>query len=234
MKELLFMLNCLLSKGGKGMDRSIQIVMIDDHDLIREGLKRIVDFEPDLDVIGEGRNGKEAIELCESKHPDVILLDINMPVMDGITALKTIKMNIPQIKVIILSVENEKSKLKQAIDIGADGYILKDSAGTEITDAIRVVCNGEKYLDKSLVKYLFVNVKEEPEEELLTTLTEREIEILYYISQGLANREIGKQLYLSEKTIKNYATKIFRKLGVEDRVQATIYALKHNIQGYIK
>ncbi|MGL6175277.1 MAG: response regulator [Cellulosilyticaceae bacterium] len=215
------------------MGNLINILMVDDHDLIREGIKRIIAFEDDFNVVGEGRNGKEAIALNESKQPDIILLDINMPIMDGITALKTIKASDMQTKVIILSVENDRSRLRSAIDIGADGYILKDSAGQEITNAIRSVYRGEKYLDQTLVKYLFDNTKEETSEELLTTLTEREIEILYKISQGLGNKEIGNQLYLSEKTIKNYATKIFRKLGVEDRVQATIYALKNNIQNYM-
>lgn len=215
------------------MSNQINILMVDDHDLIREGIKRIIAFEDDFNVVGEGRNGEEAVELSKSKKPDIILLDINMPIMDGITALKTIKASNSQTKVIILSVENDRTRLKSAIDIGADGYILKDSAGQEITNAIRSVYRGEKYLDQTLVKYLFDNTKEEVSEELLSTLTDREIEILHKISQGLGNKEIGSQLYLSEKTIKNYATKIFRKLGVEDRVQATIYALKNNIQNYM-
>lgn len=215
------------------MDNLINILIVDDHDLIREGIKRIIAFEDDFNVVGEARNGREAIVFCESKKPDIVLLDINMPVMDGITALKTIKSLDMQIRVVILSVENDKTRLRSAIAIGADGYILKDSAGQEITNAIRSVYRGEKYLDQTLVKYLFDNTKEKAHKELLEALTEREIEILYKISQGLGNKEIGNQLYLSEKTIKNYATKIFRKLGVEDRVQATIYAIKNNIQDYI-
>lgn len=212
----------------------IKVLIADDHDLIRQGLKRLIGLEQDMEIIGEAENGEKALKLIEQQKPDVALLDFNMPLLNGIEVLKRIKEKNDGIRVIMLTVENHGSTLNEAINVGADGYVLKDSAGTEIVDAIRSVFDGEKYIDKSLIKILFNNIrsKEKKDRSILDDLSRRELEVLIKISKGLSNKEIGEQLFLSEKTVKNYATNLFRKINVDDRVQATILGIKNNIDEY--
>lgn len=215
-------------------ENKIKIIIVDDHDLIREGLNRILSFEDDLLILGEARNGKEALELIKIENPNMVLLDINMPIMNGIETLKKIKEHSKEIKVVMLTVENDRRTINEAIDIGADAYVLKESAGSEITNAIRLVYSGEKYIDKALVKIIFSDIKNSynKEKSILDSLTDRELSILFEISSGLRNKEMAEKLFLSEKTIKNYVTNVFRKVGVEDRVQATIFAINNNIEEY--
>jgi DNA-binding NarL/FixJ family response regulator len=211
----------------------IKILIADDHDIIRQGIKRIIGFEGDMDIICEAENGEKALKLLKEHELDVVLLDCNMPVMNGIEVLRSIKEHDNQIKVIMLTVENDRKTITEAINIGSDGYVLKDSAGTEIVDAIRIVHKGEKYIDKLLVSTLFAGIKVKSQKvRILDNLSKREIEVLSKIAKGFSNKEIGEQLYLSEKTIKNYATSIFRKLNVSDRVQAAILAIENNIDEY--
>jgi len=212
----------------------IRILIADDHDIIRQGLKRIISFEDDMLIALEAQNGHEALELLKQKEVDIVILDCNMPIVNGIQVLKSIKEHGDKIKVIMLTVENDRKTIHTAIDVGADGYILKDSAGTEIVNAIRIVNNGDKYIDKSLVALLFSDIKinEKKQSSVLDELSKREIEVLLKISKGLSNKEIGEQLFISEKTVKNYTTNIFRKINVGDRVHATILALENNIEEY--
>ena len=135
----------------------------------------------------------------------------------------------------MLTIENDRKTIHTAIDIGADGYVLKDTAGTEIVNAIKTVWEGEKYIDKSLVSLLFSDIKDRGRKTtgILDSLTRRELEVLYHISKGLSNKEIGAELFLTEKTVKNYATNVFRKIHVDDRVQATIFAIENNIDEYM-
>jgi len=214
----------------------IKVFIADDHDIIRQGLKRILSFEEDISVIEEAEDGEKALKLLESCKPDVILLDCNMPFKNGIEVLQSVKEQNEAIKVIMLTVEMDRKIIHAAIDIGADGYMLKDSAGTEIVSAIRMVYKGEKYIDKSLISLLFSDIKNKNKkiDSLFDVLSKREVEVLAKIAKGLSNKEIGEQLYLSEKTVKNYATNLFRKINVDDRVQATIIALQNNIEDYCK
>lgn len=214
----------------------IKVFIVDDHDIIREGLKRIISFDEGISVIAEAENGEKALELLGSCKPDVILLDCNMPFKSGIEVLESVKKQREDIKIIMLTIENDRQTIHTAIDIGADGYMLKDSAGTEIISAIKMVHEGEKYIDKSLISLLFTDIKSKSKkaDSLLDVLSKRECEVLVKISKGLSNKEIGEQLYLSEKTIKNYATALFRKISVDDRVQATIVALQNNVEDYYK
>jgi DNA-binding NarL/FixJ family response regulator len=214
----------------------IKVIIADDHDIIRQGLKRIIDFEEDICIIEEAENGKKVLELLDTCKPDVILLDCNMPLMDGIEVLRTVKELDPSIKVIMLTVEDDKKTIRTAIQIGANGYVLKDSAGTEIVHAIKKVYRGEKYMDYSLIEGLFLDVRGEEQQEthLLDVLSKRELEVLMTISQGLSNKEVADKLHLSEKTVKNYATNLFKKLKVYDRVQATITALQNDAEVYYK
>ncbi|GAA0085524.1 response regulator transcription factor [Clostridium sp. CTA-7] len=217
------------------VNNKIKVIIVDDHDLIREGLTRIISFEDDLIILGQYRNGEELLLAVDDKQPDVILLDINMPIKNGLDTLKTLKEHYKDIKVVMLTVENDKKTIMKAIDVGADAYILKESAGSEIVTAIRSVYLGEKYIDKSLIKAIFLDIKSNirdnhKEVEALELLTNRELSILYEVSQGLKNKEIAEKLFLSEKTVKNYITSIFKKIEVEDRVQATIYAIRNDIE----
>lgn len=215
-------------------DEVIKILIADDHDIIRQGLKRIISFEEDMNIDFEAENGEKALKLLNMHELDVVILDCNMPIMNGIEILRSIKEQGDKIKVIMLTVENDRNTINTAINIGADGYMLKDSAGTEIVNAIRTVHKGEKYIDKSLVSILFSDMKIKAKKvgSVLDKLSRREVEVLIKISEGLSNKGIGEQLYLSEKTIKNYATNLFRKINVEDRVKATIFAIENNIKEY--
>ncbi|MCF0149470.1 MAG: response regulator transcription factor [Clostridium sp.] len=222
------------------MSRSkINVIVVDDHDLIREGLNRIISFEDDLVMIGQYSNGEDLIKNIKNNIPDVILLDINMPVKNGIDTLRNLKKLYKDIRVVMLTVENDKNTIMEAIDVGADAYILKESAGIEVVTAIRTVYLGDKYIDKALINVIFSDFKyggssENKKNEALNLLTDRELSILFEISRGLKNKEIADKLFLSEKTIKNYITSMFKKIGVEDRVQATIYAIRNNIDDYYK
>lgn len=215
--------------------QEIKVVVVDDHDLIRQGLKRLIDFEKDIQFVGEVDNGENAMSMINDLKPDVLLLDMKMPVMNGLDVLKKVRENKYNIKVLMLTIEDDKKTIKEAINIGADGYLLKDSAGKEVVDAIHAVYRGDKYIDKSLVSILFSDIRDESiEDSILDTLTNREIDVLYYLSRGMSNKEIGEKLYLSEKTVKNYMTRLFKKVNLNDRVHATIFALKNDIDEYYK
>lgn len=221
------------------MKNIINVIVVDDHALIREGLNRIISFEDDLVISGEFSDGDDLLKNIDINKCNVVLLDINMPRKSGIDTLREIKSLSNDVKVVMLTVENDRKTIMQAIELGADAYILKESAGAEVVNAIRTVYEGEKYIDKSLIKVMFSDFKKDIslkniEKESLDFLTNREINILLEISRGLKNKEIAEKLFLSEKTIKNYITSIFKKIEVEDRVQATIFAIRNNIEEYFK
>lgn len=221
------------------MENIIKVIVVDDHSLIREGLNRIISFEEDLMITGEFPNGEELLKNINIKECNVVLLDINMPIKSGIETLRELKAMSNELKVVMLTVENDRKTIMQAIELGADAYILKESAGAEVVNAIRNVYEGEKYIDKSLIKVMFSDFKKDAniknnEKDNLNFLTNRELNILFEISRGLKNKEIAEKLFLSEKTIKNYITSIFKKIEVEDRVQATIFAIRNNIEEYYK
>jgi len=214
----------------------IKVLIADDHDLIRQGIKRILEFEDHIQVIGEACNGEEVMQMLNIYRPDVLLLDFNMPPLDGLELLKDVKSANETVKTIILTVENDKNIIEKAIELGADGYVLKESAGTDVVDAIDRVFANDKHIDKSLVSVLFSNIKGKSEKDfnVFECLTDREIEVMYYISQGYSNKAIGEALFLSEKTIKNYATKLFRKLSVKDRANAIIFAKDNDFDEFYK
>jgi two-component system response regulator DegU len=213
----------------------IKVLIADDHDIIRQGLKRIMDFEKDMDIVGEAENGEKVLDILKNTDPNVVvLLDLNMPEMNGIETLRKIKEQKNNTKVIMLTIENDRKTIYEAIHIGADGYILKGSMGTDIIEAVRIVQKGEKYIDKSLVTMFFQDIKGKNKREtcILDELSKREVEVLLYISRGFSNKEIGNELFISEKTVKNYATNVYRKISASDRVQATITAIENDIEDY--
>lgn len=219
------------------MLQPIRIIIVDDHPLIKEGIKQIISFYEDLMIVGEGNNGLEALELVAKLPCDLLLLDINMPQLNGIEVLKKLKVSHPQLKILLLTVENDLHTLKEAIACKVDGYILKESAGSTLINAIRHIHSGEHFIDQPLTKHIFQLVEKAPpasvpaeDVDAITSLSPREKEILFYISKGCTSKQIGTKLFLSEKTIRNCTTKLFRKINVTDRVQATIFALKHNVE----
>jgi len=209
----------------------IRILIADDHALIREGIKTILAFEEDLKVIGEAINGSETIANVSTLSPDVVFLDVNMPDMTGIEVIKAIKAINIKTKIVMVTADGDRETLFKAIEAGADGYILKDSESVDMIQAVHEVYAGDSYIDKRLVRYLVDQFKEKttPSNNKLYRLTERELSVLKLISDGFTNKEVADQLFLSEKTVKNYATTIFKKLEVKDRVQATLYAIRNSI-----
>jgi len=210
----------------------IRILIADDHSIVREGLKQLLELEEDFEVVGQASNGVETIEKVKELNPDVLLLDINMPVMNGIKALKKLKEDGMTTKVIILTIHEDREYLLETMQIGAAGYILKDSDSASFFKAIRDAYNGESYIQPKLAAALIkelnrprgVKIKAENE------LTQREYEVIALIAEGLNNKDIADKLFISEKTVKNHVSSIFRKINVSDRTQAAIYAYKNNIK----
>jgi len=212
----------------------IKILLVDDHLLVRQGIKKILELEEDFEVVGEAANGVEALEALENNEVDVILLDINMPELNGIETLRKIKEMDEDQKVIMLTFHDEREYLVETINLGANGYILKDAESDSLIKGIRDVNKGGSYVHPSLAGALLKDHKQtesEPklskEMEDLKRLTRREKEVLSLISQGMNNREIANSLFISEKTVKNHVSNIFKKIHVNDRTQAAIFALKN-------
>jgi len=212
------------------MSKQIKIVIADDHSMIREGLKQLLELDGDILVVGEAGNGEECLSLIESLHPDVVLLDINMPIMSGLKMLERLRIskNKNQ-KVLILTIHNEVEYLMKALDIGVEGYVLKDAESSVLKKAIMKVDAGENYIDFTMVPLLNEKIAQEKEKVEEEKLTRREIEVLKLLAEGLFNKEIAYKLSISEKTVKNHVSNIFKKIGVFDRTQAAVYAIKNNI-----
>lgn len=221
------------------MTQPIQIIIVDDHPLIKEGIKQILSLYETIHIVGEGSNGQEALDLVASKPCDILLLDINMPVLNGLEVVQQLKVTHPHIPILLLTVQNDYPTLKKAITLNINGYILKESAGSTLINAIKTIYDGNHYIDPALTKNIFKLIKHSPintnvsetstSSQSIDTLSSREKEILFYISQDLTNKEIGIKLFLSEKTIRNSLTKIFKKIQVKDRIHAKAFAIEHNI-----
>lgn len=208
----------------------INVMLVDDHSMIREGLKQLLEFDGTIKVVGEASNGIECLEKIYVCNPDVLLLDINMPEMNGIEVLKKMKADNSQIKVLILTVHNEMDYLMKAVDIGVDGYILKDSESSELKKAIMAVKDGENYIQPSLIPALNSQlVNRDSDKDMISSLTNRELEVLVQVANGMFNKEIATNLNISERTVKNHISNIFKKIDVSDRTQAAVFAIKNNI-----
>ncbi len=208
----------------------IRVMITDDHSLIREGLKQLLEFDGSIEVVGEASNGIECLEKLDKCNPEVLLLDINMPEKNGIEVLKQMKEDQSQIKVLILTVHNEMDYLMKAVDIGVDGYILKDSESSELKKAIRAVRDGENYIQPSLIPALNSQlINRDTDKDRISLLTNRELEVLVQVANGMFNKEIATNLNISERTVKNHISNIFKKIDVSDRTQAAVFAIKNNI-----
>lgn len=207
-----------------------KVMITDDHSLIREGIRQLLEFDGSIEVIGEASNGVECLEKLEVLSPDVLLLDINMPEMNGIDVLKQLKETESDVKVLILTVHNELEYLLKAIDIGVDGYILKDSESSELKKAIDIICKGENYIQPSLIPALNNQLaNRDIDRDKIDLLTSREYEVLIQVANGMSNKEIATNLNISERTVKNHISNIFKKIDVSDRTQAAVFAIKNNI-----
>ncbi|MBO5165272.1 MAG: response regulator transcription factor [Lachnospiraceae bacterium] len=212
------------------MNRIIKVMIADDHVLMREGIRQLLEFDGTIQVIAEASDGVECLEKLKTLNPEVLLLDINMPNMNGIEVLEKIKTRSLGVKVLILTVHNEVEYLIKAVDIGADGYLLKDSGSAELKKAISIVMSGENYIQPSLIPALNSRlVARDVDKEKIESLTKRELEVLIQVANGMFNKEIATTLNISERTVKNHISNIFKKIDVSDRTQAAVFAIKNDI-----
>ncbi len=218
-----------------------KIVIIDDHQLFREGVKRILDFEPTFEVVAEGDDGSEAISLVDQHQPDVVIMDINMPNINGVEATAELIEKYPESKVIILSIHDDENYVTHALRTGATGYLLKEMDADALIEAVKVVADGGSYLHPrvthNLVKeYRRLSADEGGTDKYISPveirrplhlLTRRECEVLQLLADGKSNRGIGEALFISEKTVKNHVSNILQKMNVNDRTQAVVVAIKN-------
>ena len=212
----------------------IRVLVVDDQELFRRGLTMLLAIEPGIEVIGEAGDGVEGTTLATTAAPDVILLDIRMPKRSGIEACLAIKEAVPSAKIIMLTVSDEEADLYEAVKSGAAGYLLKDSSIEEVAQAVRVVADGQSLISPSMAVKLIDEFKQmsRPEREHVPgglRLTERELEVLRLVAKGMNNREIARQLYISENTVKNHVRNILEKLQLHSRMEAVMYAVRKKL-----
>lgn len=208
----------------------INVMLADDHVLIREGIKQLLEFDGSMKVIAEASDGIECLEKLKNVKPDILLLDINMPNMNGIDVLKELKEKNDPLKVLILTVHSEVEYLVKAVDIGANGYILKDSGSAELKQAINAVIDEGSYIQPNLIPALNSRlINRDMDREKLASLTKREVEILTQVACGMFNKEIAVNLNICERTVKNHISNIFKKIDASDRTQAAVFAIRNNI-----
>jgi len=220
----------------------IKIIIADDHTLLRQGIRNVLELEEDLLVIGEAGDGEQAVQKTVELMPDILLLDINMPKMNGLEVIRSINGQEKKVKIIVLTMHDDENYVMEVIKAGAVGYLLKDIEAGMLVKAIRTVYDGESFIYPTLAKKLFGQINRQHEQTLEAAkvmaqhkddkeekLSYREVEVLVMVCKGLSNQEVAKSLFLSEKTVKNHLTNIFRKIGVTDRTQAVLYAIKNKI-----
>lgn len=213
------------------MSDSVGVLVVDDHPLFRQGVVHSLGSEPGLAVVGEAASGEEALRLARELMPDVVLLDISMPGWSGLVAAEKIATACPATVIVMLTVSEDKDKLLAAFKAGARGYVLKGVSAQELAKVVRSAAAGDVYVSPPLAAEMLVSLTRGRAPDPLQELTDRERDILRLIGTGLSNREIGERLFLSEKTIKHYVTNILQKLQVRSRVEAALYAARHNDLG---
>jgi len=207
--------------------------VVDDQELFRRGLTMLLNVEDDIEVVGEASDGMAAADLAASAVPDVVLMDVRMPKQSGIEACSTIKDVAPNARIIMLTVSDEEADLYDAVKNGASGYLLKDSSIDEVAQAVRLVADGQSLISPSMaIKLLdeFKQMSRSDRQQVPTPrLTDRELEVLRFVAQGLNNREIAKQLFISENTVKNHVRNILEKLQLHSRMEAVMYAVREKL-----
>jgi two-component system response regulator DevR len=213
-----------------------RILLVDDHEVVRLGLKALLERHPQFDVVGEASSAREAMEIVNNAHPDVVVMDIRLPGTSGIEVCEEITGRYPEIKVIMLTSYAEDEMLFSAIRAGASGYILKQIGGEDLVKALEAVGRGEAMLDPTVTQRVFQEVRravKEEEASAFAHLSQQEKHVLLLVSEGKTNREIAKSLFLGEGTVRNYVSSILSKLGVNNRAEAAAYAVGHNLREYI-
>jgi DNA-binding NarL/FixJ family response regulator len=207
------------------------VVIADDQRLFANGLARIIGVQPDMEVVGEAHTGEEAISLCLNEEPDVVLMDLSMPGMGGLRAARKILSLLPRTRVLILTVHTDDAHVFQGIKAGAQGYILKDCTPEDLTRAIRAVHAGETIMSPDIARKMLTTFEgiRSTSAEITPSLTERELEVIKALSQGKSNKEIARDLQISEKTVRNHASNIYKKLHIFDRTQAVLYAIREGL-----
>jgi len=213
-----------------------KVLLVDDHEVVRLGLKALLERHPQFDVIGEAATAREAIEMVSNTHPDIVVMDIRLPGMSGIEACEEITSRFPETRVIMLTSYAEDEMLFSAIRAGASGYVLKQIGGDDLVRALESVGRGEALLDPAVTQRVFQEVRKAVKEEEASAfahLSQQEKHVLLLVSEGKTNREIAKALFLGEGTVRNYVSSILSKLGVNNRAEAAAYAVEHNLKEYI-
>lgn len=221
--------------------KQTRIAIVDDHELFREGLKRIFDLEDEFVVVAEGRTGREAIRIAGEKKPEILILDINMPDMNGIEATKQLAILSPDTRVLILSIHDDESYITHALEAGASGFLLKEVASTELISAVRSVARDGAYLHPKVTTNVLKDyrrllqfkgeqasrsVESRTDDPVYQLLSRREVEVLHLLADGRSNRDISDMLFISEKTVKNHVSSVLRKMEVNDRTQAVVDAIR--------
>lgn len=207
----------------------IRLIIVDDHEMVRMGISSYLSTDEDFEILGEGNNGREAVALAEQFQPDVVLMDLLMPEMDGIEATRKIKEVSPESKVIILTSFMDDKQVFPAIEAGAFSYILKTTRASEIADAIRLAAQGESTLEPVVATKLMNRMRNKSTPAPHESLSERELEVLVLLGEAKSNQEIADELYIGIKTVKTHVSNILQKLGLEDRTQAAVYAHKFGL-----
>ncbi|WP_447034649.1 response regulator [Streptomyces sp. DSM 118878] len=211
-----------------GVDHPIRVFLLDDHEVVRRGVRDLLDDEPDITVVGEAATVEQALVRVPALRPQVAVLDVRLPDGDGVSVCRELRSQMPELACLMLTSFDEEEALLDSIMAGASGYVLKQIQGADLVSAVRAVARGQSLLDPSATAKLMARLRKgqepEPEPDGLPGLTEREREILALIGEGLTNRQIGRRLYLAEKTVKNHISRLLAKLGVERRVQAAVMA----------
>lgn len=214
------------------MRRGVSVLLVDDHVLFRQALRHLLETEQDIRVVGEASDGSQVEQLVEEERPDVVVMDISMPAIDGIVATQILREKYPNLGIIVLTMFAEDSQVIRAIRAGADGYLLKNIESGKVVDAIRAVARGESVVDPELATKVlneFRRLSDVDGYNNIAGLTEREISLLQLVANGLSNKEIATELGLAESTVKNRLSILFQKLDVKDRTQAAIYAMTHGL-----
>jgi NarL family two-component system response regulator LiaR len=209
----------------------IRVMIVDDHAVVREGIRTYLELEDQFQIVGEAANGREAAEKVRAIRPDVVLMDLLMPELDGIGATKAIKEFDPNIKILILTSFTDDEHILPAIEAGATGYLLKDVSAEELTRAIEGAYRGEAQLHPEVTRRLMERVRQprRPQQQPGEDLTPRELEVLRLIASGMSNKEIGRELVMTERTVKGHVSNILSKLNLQDRTQAALYAVRHGL-----
>lgn len=206
----------------------IKILLADDQEMFRQGLAALLSLESDLEIVGEASNGQEAIKLTESSQPDIILMDVQMPICNGVEATRIIHQRFPWIKILVLTTFDNDDYVWQSLEAGALSYLLKSTSSTEVINALRALYRGQSQLDSTIAKKVFSRLKPlEKQIDYHALLSKRELEVLQLLGRGKSNKEIAKSLHLSEGTVRNHLSNIFCKLDVRDRTQAALWAQQH-------